>query len=244
MPRHARFTLPGVPLHVIQRGNNRCACFVTAEDRIVYMAMLEELCRRHPCAVHAYVLMTNHVHLLVTPEQSHGVSGLMKDLGQRYVQYVNRHHKRTGSLWEGRFRSSLVDNSLYLLRCQRYIELNPVRACMVARAVDYEWSSFRANAFAVPSPLVTPSTVFMELGSTPDERRAIYREMFETGTSVEELQQIRDAVRGGFAYGSDEFIARVERTLGRRVARADRKSARLGGQIPLCGTSGLSPVSG
>jgi putative transposase len=145
MPRHARLRIGGLPLHVIQRGVNRCACFGDESDYGVYLALLEELSTRYECAMHAYVLMTNHVHLLVTPPEPDGASKLMKHLGQRYVQYFNRRHKRTGSLWEGRFRSSLIDSEGYLMRCHRYVEMNPVRAGMVQRPSDYRWSSHGSN---------------------------------------------------------------------------------------------------
>lgn len=145
MPRRARLLLPGVPLHIIQRGNNRQACFFGDDDYGFYLDWLTEHARKTGCKVHAYVLMTNHVHLLLSSSKPEGAGALMKALGQRYVQYVNRTYHRSGTLWEGRFRSCLVQEEAYLLACQCYIELNPVRAGMVRRPGDYRWSSYRAN---------------------------------------------------------------------------------------------------
>gem|GEM_PF-2708847 len=181
MSRHRRLKIAGYPLHLIQRGVNRCACSAGARDYELYLGLLEEMSRRHACEVHAYVLMTNHVHLLLTPTDPDGPSRLMKDLGQRYVQAYNRRHQRTGTLWEGRFKSSIVDSEAYLLRCQRYIEENPVRAGMVAHPSDYAWSSHRfnadgaANTFLVPHPLYLARIPFSCLTRSTlhwDRRRA------------------------------------------------------------------------
>ena len=149
MPRHARAILPEVAVHIIQRGNNRSACFHRDADYLVYLDHLRELSQRHGCEIHAYCLMTNHVHLLATPRAANACALLMKNLGQRYVQYVNRSRERTGTLWEGRFRSCIAQSERYVMACYRYIELNPVRAGMVARAGDYRWSSYLANAGGV-----------------------------------------------------------------------------------------------
>ena len=146
MARQSRLVLPGVAMHIIQRGNNRAACFGGRSDYLLYVLHLHELCKKHRCAVHAYCLMPNHVHLLVTPTTPEGCMLLMRELGQRYVQYFNRRHGRTGTLWEGRYRSSVVESAHYVLACHRYIELNPVRAVLVERPGAYEWSSRRGNA--------------------------------------------------------------------------------------------------
>jgi len=140
MPRRARLNLPDVPLHIVQRGNNRQPTFFSEDDYVFYLACLRESAERHSCDVHAYVLMTNHVHLLVTPYQPDGASRLMQSVGRRYVQYVNYTYRRTGTLWEGRFKASLVESESYLLTCYRYIELNPVRARMVEDPTEYRWS--------------------------------------------------------------------------------------------------------
>jgi len=208
-----------MPMHVIQRGNNRGPCFLGDGDRLVYLALLRELADLFACDVHAYVLMTNHVHLLATPRQVDNVSRLMKHLGQRYVQYFNRRHHRTGSLWEGRFRSSIVDTEDYFLMCQRYIELNPVRATMVRHPWEYRWSSFKANAFAARDDAVRPHPIYVALGKDPPSRARNYLSRFEDQITAGELEQIRNAANGGFALGSKAFIATLERLMERPVAR-------------------------
>jgi putative transposase len=178
MPRRSRICLAGYPLHVIQRGANRSACFAADRDRRTYLGLLDELADMYGCGIHAYVLMTNHVHLLMTPQRSDAASLLMKHMGQRFTQYVNRKHNRTGPLWDGRFKSCVVDSETYLLRCYRYIELNPVRAAMVRSPHEYEWSSFRVNARGEPSLFVVPHPSYMSLGAESEERRAAYRALF------------------------------------------------------------------
>ena len=219
MPRRARVKFAGVPLHIIQRGNNRIACFFAEEDYRFYLRHLDQLAQRLECDVHAYVLMTNHVHLLVTPSETDSASLLMKHLGQRYVQYVNRVHRRSGTLWEGRFKSSLVQRQGYLLKCQRYIELNPVRASMVPQPRDYPWSSYRANGELRASALVTPHDGYIALGETPEQRAAAYRRLFEFELDEEDLKEIRSAANGGFALGNQRFKAEISAILGRRVER-------------------------
>ena len=166
MSRRLRILFPGIPTHVVQRGNNRRQCFFTEHDRHFYLGQLEELAAQFQCAVHAYVLMDNHVHLLLSPSTKDGISVVMKHLGQRYVQHVNTIYRRTGGLWEGRFFSSVVDSGAYLFSCYRYIEMNPVRAGMVRCAADFRWSSHRANIGRECSPLVTPHTDYLGLGAT------------------------------------------------------------------------------
>ncbi len=219
MPRRSRCVVPGVALHVIQRGNNRSPCFDRAADCRLYLALLRELCERYECSIHAYVLMTNHVHLLATPEHSDSMSLVMKHLGQRYVQYVNRRYARSGSLWEGRFRSSMVDSAGYALVCQRYIELNPVRAGMVQHPGEYGWSSFGANALGHPSDIVVPRAEYLSLGEDDLERRMRYVELFNDGLSDRDVASIRDAVNGGFALGGDSFVREIEGRLHRRAIR-------------------------
>jgi len=219
MPRRSRITLSGVPVHIIQRGNNRCACFDSQDDRSRYLSYLEELSRQFGCAVHAYVLMTNHVHLLLTPETKDSSSLMMKHLGQRYVQYFNRRHARSGTLWEGRFRSCLVEEEAYLLRCYRYIELNPVRARMVERPQDYDWSSHGFNALGRPSTFLVPHACLDRLGMTDRERRANYCELVRTNLDDTAVDEIRDATNGNYALGSERFRRKVETTLNRRASR-------------------------
>jgi putative transposase len=217
MPRRARLRVAGLPLHLVQRGNNRSACFYADEDHALYLHHLEELSRKFRCAVHAYVLMTNHVHLLLTPVRQDGASLLMKHLGQRYVQYINKTYRRSGTLWEGRFRSSIVQEQGYLLRCYRYIELNPVRAGMVKHPRDYRWSSYPANAEGKPSRLLRPHEEYWALGRQDSERLAAYQALFRSELDPKEVQEIRTAVNGGFALGNARFKAEVAAMLGRRV---------------------------
>ena len=217
MPRRARLRVAGLPLHLIQRGNNHSACFYADEDYALYLHHLEELSRKFRCAVHAYVLMTNHVHLLLTLARKDDPSLLMKHLGQRYVQYVNRTYRRSGTLWEGRFRSSIVQEQGYLLRCYRYIELNPVRAGMVKHPRDYPWSSYGGNAEGRPLPLLTPHEEYVALGRKEHERLAAYRALFRTELEPKEVEEIRLAANGGFALGNARFKAEISAMLGRRV---------------------------
>lgn len=217
MPRRARLRIAGLPLHLIQRGNNRSACFHADEDRSLYLHHLTELSCKFGCAVHAYVLMTNHVHLLLTPADKEGPSLLMKHLGQRYVQYINKTYRRSGTLWEGRFRSSIVQKRGYLLRCYRYIELNPVRAGMVQHPADHPWSSYAANAEGKHSGLLTPHAEYLALGAAIDERIAAYQALFRTDLDSITLREIRSATNGGYALGSGRFKAEIAAILGRRA---------------------------
>jgi putative transposase len=193
--------LPSVPLHIIQRGNNRMPCFGVQNDYLVYLDMLRECASDSGCAVHAYVLMSNHVHLLLSPDDGDSASAMMRRLGQRYVQYFNRRHARTGTLWEGRFRSCVVQDDRYFLLCHRYIELNPVRACMVGAPADYPWSSHRTNAFGHENSLLTPHVAYEGLGSNPAERLAAYRYLFSQVLPEELLGQLRQAINGNRALG-------------------------------------------
>ena len=217
MPRRARLRIAGAPLHIIQRGNNHSSCFFTYHDYGCYLHHLEELAARYTCAIHAYVLMTNHVHLLLTPGRPDGASLLMKHLGQRYVQYVNRVYDRSGTLWEGRFRSSIVQAETYLLRCQRYIELNPVRASMVDAPGAYPWSSFGANALGHRGDLITPHPIFLALGPDEVNRRAAYLELFRGEPEPMELEEIRTSVNAGYALGNERFRQEMAVALGRRA---------------------------
>lgn len=213
MPRRARIRVPNVPLHIVQRGNNREPCFFCSADRQVYLVLLKKLAGRFECGVHAYVLMTNHVHLLVTPASADGASLLMKHLGQSYVQYVNRAYERSGTLWGGRFRSSPVQCYRYLLACYRYIELNPVRAGIARHPEDYPWSSYRANAGLARSTLLTPHDEYLAIGA------ARYRLIFPSQTQPDELDEIRSASAGSLALGDSRFRAEISELAGRRAER-------------------------
>ncbi|CAG0960240.1 hypothetical protein BURK2_00694 [Burkholderiales bacterium] len=219
MPRRARLAAAGIPVHLIQRGNNRGACFFGEEDYGFYLRHLETLSKQFGCAVHAYVLMTNHVHLLLTPQQADGASLLMKHLGQRYVQYINRTQRRSGTLWEGRFRSCLAQQEDYVLACHRYIELNPVRAHMVRHPREYRWSSYRVNAEGKTSSLIEPQEQFLRLGRTWEARREVYRALFKAPIDAAETEAIRSATNGGYVLGNERFKAKIAAALGRRVQR-------------------------
>jgi len=218
MPRRARLALPGIPWHIIQRGNNRSPCFYCESDYRVYLDILGEQSRKHGCAVHAYVLMTNHVHLLVTPERTDSAALLMKHLGQRYVQYINRTYGRTGTLWEGRYRSCLAQDEQYVLACYRYIELNPVRAGMVDHPAEYPWSSYRANGQGESNPLIIAQHEYQKLGRSGEARRRGYRELVLADMEPRLIDEIRTATNGNYALGNDRFKEDIAHMLNRRAA--------------------------
>jgi putative transposase len=217
MPRQARLILPGIAAHIIQRGNNRDACFRTTTDYQLYLLHLRELSSKLGCAIHAYCLMTNHVHLLLTPPSADACIALMRNLGQRYVQYFNKRHDRTGTLWEGRFRSCVTESARYVLACYRYIEMNPVRAGMVVAPGDYGWSSFGINTGQRTGALVSPHIEFMALGERESTRFAAYKKLFEQEVEPSVLRVIRDSTNGGYPLGSESFKASVEATTQRRL---------------------------
>ena len=229
MPRRARIAMPNVPVHLIQRGNNRQPCFFADEDYRRYLDWLAEYASKTDCRIHAYALMTNHVHLLLSAGHADAGGALMKSLGQRYVQYVNRVYHRSGTLWEGRFRSCPVQEEDYLLGCQRYIELNPVRANMVAHPAEYRWSSYRANAQGEADALVQPHPLYAALGSDAPTRQDAYRELFRYELEPGMVDEIRRATNGNFALGSERFAAAVAEMIGRRASPGQsgrpRKSA-------------------
>ena len=210
MARLPRLDVPGVAQHVIQRGNNRQVCFGSERDFAAYAGWLHEYGVKHEVAIHAWVFMTNHVHLLVTPENTGGVSALMQSVGRRYVPYFNYSYKRSGTLWEGRFKSCLVQSERYLLECYRYIELNPVRANMVAGPGDYKWSSYRCNGLGVESKLITPHPEYLGLGQSKAERLENYRSFFVGQVHPELLSQIRTATSKGLVIGNDYFADQIE----------------------------------
>ncbi len=217
MPRRPRLAPPGVPLHLIQRGNNRQACFFADEDYRFYLEWLTEYASKSGCLIHAYVLMTNHVHLLISAADPAAPGALMKALGQRYVQYVNRAYRRSGTLWEGRFRSCPIQEDAYLLACQRYIELNPVRAGMVEHPGNYTWSSYRADGEGEENRLICPHELYEALGLDAATRQSAYRALFRHELEPGMLDQIRRATNGNFVVGSERFAAEVAAVLGRRT---------------------------
>jgi putative transposase len=207
MARRLRYILPGVAVHLVQRGVNRAACFRTQSDYLVYLSQLRELCTKYGCAIHAYCLMTNHVHVLLTPNTAEACTLVMRDLGRRYVPYFNRRHERTGTLWEGRFRSCIVESASYVLACYRYIELNPVRAGMVDHPFSYPWSSYAANSGSRSDSSISPHAEFTGLAPAAERRHAAYRGLF--GVEIDEplLEAIRDATNAGYPLASDRFKA-------------------------------------
>lgn len=217
MPRIKRLDPPGIPRHIVQRGNNRQACFFHDYDRSLYLALLGRFAEAYRCQVHAYVLMTNHVHLLVTPAASGALAGMMQSLGRDYVRHINLTHGRCGTLWQGRYFSSPVDSERYLLACHRYIELNPVRASMVAHPTRYRWSSCAGNALGEPDTLLSPHEVFTRLGTDPATRRDAYRAFLDENIPDEELAAIRLHAARQRALGSEAFKAGLRETLKREV---------------------------
>lgn len=217
MARPPRQTIAAYPYHVIQRGHNRQRVFADDVDRRQYLGWLHEASAQYGLAVHAYVLMDNHVHLLCTPSQGDALSQAMQALGRRYVRWFNRRHGRTGTLWEGRFRSSLVEADRYLLACQRYIETNPQRAGMVESVADWPWSSHRHHVGLTVDPLVNPHPTVWALGNTPFERESAYRQMFDESVSQPEHEWLRDRLLAGKPTASTDFQKSIETARGLRL---------------------------
>lgn len=206
----------GAAVHLIQRGNNRAQCFFTSEDRQFYLFHLARLLPRAKCTLHAFCLMTNHVHLLVTARELDSCAALMKSVGQLYAQYANKTYRRTGNLWEGRFRSCLVQSEEYVLMCYRYIELNPVRAGLVEHPAHYPWSSYRANAYGEQCEFLVPHGEYVRLGTDVEERQAVYRDTFG-GFDGARFDEIRKATAAGYVAGNAQYKRSMARMLGRRV---------------------------
>ena len=217
MARPPRQTVAAYPYHVIQRGHNRQRVFADDVDRRQYLGWLHEASTRYGLAVHAYVLMDNHVHLLCTPSRDDALSQAMQAVGRRYVRWFNRRHGRTGTLWEGRFRSSLVEADRYLLACQRYIEANPQRAGMVASVTDWPWSSHRHHVGLAVDPLVSPHPTVWALGNTPFERESAYRKLFDESISQSEYEWLRDRLIAGKPTASTDFQKNLEAAHGLRL---------------------------
>jgi putative transposase len=228
MARLPRLSLPGIPQHIIQRGNNRQVCFFTAQDYVVYLDKLKDYSRKCKVQLHSYILMTNHVHLLLTPEEPDGVSRLFQSMGRFYVHYVNQTYDRSGTLWEGRYKSTLVDSEKYFLTVSRYIELNPVRAHMVGEPAEYPWSSYQKNAMGKAIDLITPHPSYLSLGKTDKERQIAYRALFESQIPDHTLKEIRDATNKAWVLGDNRFKKQIEKLTGRRASPlprgGDRKS--------------------
>ena len=209
MAREPRLFLPGVPLHIVDRGNARQACFFSDEDRLHYLKDLRDATCNHGAALHAYVLMTNHVHLLLTPSDPASVPDMIKRVAQSHAQYINWRYRRTGSVWEGRYKAAHVESETYLLVCQRYVDLNPVRAGMVQVAGEYRWSSYRSNAEGRANPLVTPHPLYTALGKDAASRQQYYRKLCEQPLTEKDVRRIREATNAGFGVGRQEFLKRI-----------------------------------
>lgn len=222
MARLRRYCPVGVPQHVIQRGNNRSVCFANDSDMAAYAHFLLEAAVKHSLSIHGWVFMTNHVHLLVTPENDQALSKTMQTLGRRYVRYFNHNCQRTGTLFEGRFKSCIVQESNYFLACLRYIELNPVRAGMVRDPADYVWSSYRANGFGQATKLWSPHRQYTALGTSNVERQRRYRTLFNSHVDGEILADIRQSINQGLALGSEKFRVQIEELGGRRQSLLKR----------------------
>ena len=217
MPRRPRIHLPGVPQHLVQRGVDRQPVFFSDEDCGFFLRLLREYAEKRAIDLHAYCLMTNHFHLVLSASEAGAVSGLMQDIGRRYVQYVNRSYRRSGGLWQGRYKASYIQSERYLLTAMRYVELNPVQASMVKAPGDYRWSSYRANALGFSDPLLTQHPVYLALDGTNEGRRQAYRDLFISEVDDPEWSLIRIATQQGMVVGDSRFVEAIEKRLGHTV---------------------------
>ncbi|MBC8257885.1 MAG: transposase [SAR324 cluster bacterium] len=217
MARLQRSAPAGIPVHLLQRGNNRQACFINNGDYAAYLWWLREYSEKYQVEIHCWALLENHIHLLCTPQLEGGLSSMIQALGRQYVRYFNRRHQRTGTLWEGRYRSCMVQPERYLLEVCRYIELNPARLKSPANPADYNWSSYQNNALGKPSALCRPHAEYLKQGESKAERTAGYRELCAQSPSTKELKEIRDSINKGLAFGDESFKMELEKVTGRRV---------------------------
>ncbi len=220
MARLPRLTLPGYPHHIIQRGNNRQAIFASNSDYEVLLKMIEEHAALAGVAIHSYVLMSNHFHLLATPGTEQGIPQMMQAVGRRYVRYFNQRQARTGTLWEGRYKSTLIQAERHLLTCMTYIDLNPVRAAMVVEPAEYVWSSHAHYVGRRNDRLVTPHALYWELGNTPFARDAAYAQMVRSGLSTREQMALTDSALRGWALGEADYVADLQNRTERRITKA------------------------
>lgn len=222
MARLPRLVVPNQPHHIIQSGNDRQAIFRDAEDYAAFLRWLREAAKQFKVAIHAYVLMPNHLHLLASPADGVGLSRMMQWVGRHYVPYFNARYQRVGTLWQGRYKATVIDPDKYLMACSRYIESNPVRAGLVATPADYPWSSFAHHAGVKPDPLITDHPVYWALGNTPFEREAAYQRLMDQRPSTEETAALTEAVLKGWPLGSDKFKAALAKQTSRRVSPGKR----------------------
>jgi len=219
MARLPRLTLAGYPHHVIQRGNNRQAIFCTPADYEMLLALLHENAQKFRVAVHAYVLMSNHFHLLATPETDDGLPLMMQAVGRRYVRYFNDVQGRSGTLWEGRYRSTLIQTDRYLLACMAYVDLNPVRAGMVREAKDYVWSSHGHYVGQRDDKIVSPHSLVWALGNTPFSREAAYADLVRAGVTAAQQADLTRSALHGWALGEERFVTDLQKRTVRRVVK-------------------------
>lgn len=229
MARLNRLTLAGLPHHIIQRGNNRQAIFTSVSDYQYLLALIDENAKKFEVDIHAYVLMSNHFHLLATPQTDTGLPHMMQAVGRRYVRYFNDSQARTGTLWEGRYKSTLIQTDRYLLACMAYIDLNPVRAGMLAEPRDYPWSSHAFYVGLRADKLVTPHALFWDLANTPFGREAAYADLVRVGISADQQAALTRSTLTGWALGGDEFVADLQKRTDRRVnkSQAGRPNSKL-----------------
>jgi putative transposase len=220
MARLPRLTVPGYPHHLIQRGNNRQAIFESKADYELLLALLEEHAAKQQVALHAYVLMSNHFHVLATPGTEEGIPQMMQAVGRRYVRHFNQRHGRSGTLWEGRYKSTLIQAERYLLACMVYIDLNPVRAGLVADPAEYPWSSHRHYVGGQTQRLITPHPLYWELGNTPFARDAAYSELVRSGISEDQQRVLTNSTLQGWALGDPDYVADLQRRTQRRVEKS------------------------
>ncbi len=211
-----------MPVHIIQRGNNRQAIFHKEKDYYAYLAWLGQGAEKYDCAIHGYALMSNHVHLLATPGHANSISKMIQFTGRQYVPYFNRSYERTGTLWEGRYKSSVIDAESYYLACLHYIEMNPVRAGVVRHPRDYRWSSYCCNAEGEPNSLITPHSMYTQLGDTPAARQKVYSKWFSTYQGLESLADIRTAWHSGTPLGEDLFCKHIEWVVDHKIGQSRR----------------------
>ena len=219
MPRKPRFNLPDFTQHLIQRGNDQAPCFLEDGDRRFYLKCLHDAGEKYHCEIHAYVLMTDHVHLLVTPRKARSVPRTMQALGRNYVRYFNSRYGRTGTLWRGRYKSSLVQDERYFLISSRYIEMKPVRAGLAIRPGDYIWSSYRSNALGQKSDLVTPHEVYLSLARRDSRRSTFYRKLFEVEPDDTQLYEVRHCLNHELVLGSELFRDEIQALTNDRPVR-------------------------
>jgi putative transposase len=222
MPRQPRFVLPGCPQLLIQRGNNQQAIFFNQKDYQCYLEKLSQTSRKYHCHIHAYVLMHNHIHLLITPDFNFSISMMMQALGQSYVRYINQSYRRRGTLWDGRYKATVVEAENYLLCCHRYIELNPVRAQQVSGPSHYRWSSYHHNALGKFDSLISCHQIYEKLGNSQTQRQLAYHKLFDSDIGSESLQEIRDATNKQWVLGSTEFQDQVQNLTHRQSAPKPR----------------------